>query len=321
VPYVLVTGILARAVDGDINPLALQARAPIKGSYDARSLCHKVLVPFERDFLENVLGGSNEPFLNKPARFTHLSKSNAVRRGRDQETLFALISTLESICDTVEAKQILACVFSYLRKISEEKRASYKKIISSSTSLCEIVDFSRKFLSKSQEGETLAVIVGSLERIFYKRVSDIYSVTTHKVNQSGASSKEIGDVDVYNRKEHYFSIEAKDKSFTAHDASHAFKKAFSSGASKAMFVYGENAKFSKKEIEELIISFEEQGFFVLIQSIDTYMTNVLFRISNFSIAEFGDAVLQTLQEINCKQETLDWFNQLVEEHAWRKNKT
>ena len=114
--YVLVTGILAKATCPAANPITLQAGAKLKGAYDARSLCHKVLVPFERDFLHNILGGSNEPFLNKPARFTHLSKNNAVRKGQDKETLLLLINTLGSIKNSKVAKQYLACAFDFLRK-------------------------------------------------------------------------------------------------------------------------------------------------------------------------------------------------------------
>ncbi len=36
--YILVTALLAKAIDDNINPLALQAGAPISGAYDARSL-------------------------------------------------------------------------------------------------------------------------------------------------------------------------------------------------------------------------------------------------------------------------------------------
>ena len=69
--YILITGILAKASNTSTNPIALQAGAPLKGAFDARSLCHKVLVPFERDFLDNVLGGSNEPFLNLSSNICH----------------------------------------------------------------------------------------------------------------------------------------------------------------------------------------------------------------------------------------------------------
>lgn len=89
--YVLVTNLLAKSVQPNANAVALQAGAPISGAFDSRSLCHKVVVPFEREHLVNALGGSNEPYLNKPARFTHLSVDNAVRDGNDRAILNALI--------------------------------------------------------------------------------------------------------------------------------------------------------------------------------------------------------------------------------------
>ena len=95
--YILVNALLAKATNNEVNALSLQKGDGKKGKYDARSLCHKVLVPFERLRLQGCLGDSNEPFLNKPARFVILSTSNAVRAGRDRETLESVIDILSSI--------------------------------------------------------------------------------------------------------------------------------------------------------------------------------------------------------------------------------
>ena len=84
-------------IEGRANPLVLQAGAPLQGAFDARSLCHGVVVPFEQTVLEKRLGGANEPFLNKPARYTHLSMDNAVRRGKDRTTLPRLIEVFEMV--------------------------------------------------------------------------------------------------------------------------------------------------------------------------------------------------------------------------------
>ena len=80
--YILVTALLGKATNPSINALALQAGADVEGAYDARSLCHGVVVPLERQLLNSLLGGSNEPFLNKPARFPMISPLNAVRAGK-----------------------------------------------------------------------------------------------------------------------------------------------------------------------------------------------------------------------------------------------
>ncbi|CAH0255700.1 hypothetical protein SRABI80_03094 [Peribacillus frigoritolerans] len=66
--YIMVNAFLAKATDPKINPLCLQKNSKLDGAYDARTLCHKVLVRFEKENLSGALGSSNEPFLNKPAR-------------------------------------------------------------------------------------------------------------------------------------------------------------------------------------------------------------------------------------------------------------
>ena len=70
--YILINGLLAKATNKKINPITLQSSSSLTGAYDARSLCHKVIVPFEKEKLKKKLGGSNEPFVNKPARYMEL---------------------------------------------------------------------------------------------------------------------------------------------------------------------------------------------------------------------------------------------------------
>ena len=72
--YVLFTALLSKSTDESVNALCLQKHSTLPGAYDARTVCHKVIVPFEMETLKKALGGSNEPFLNKPARFPELSK-------------------------------------------------------------------------------------------------------------------------------------------------------------------------------------------------------------------------------------------------------
>lgn len=77
--YILVTALASKATDESINPLCLQVKSELPGAYDARSICHGVIVRFDMEVLAKALGDSNEPFLNKPARFSELSTTNAVR--------------------------------------------------------------------------------------------------------------------------------------------------------------------------------------------------------------------------------------------------
>lgn len=318
--YILVNGILSKASNNEANPIALQAGAALPGAFDARSLCHKVLVPFERDFLNNILGGSNEPFLNKPARFTHLSKYNAVRKGKDKETLLLLIEIFSAIHTSEEASDYLACVLSILQEQIKEANKTFANVVNYSPALIEIYEFSLLFISKSFEGETSAIIVGALELLLHEYMDGNYIVKTHKVNQSGASSKEVGDIDVYRDAEFYYSIEVKDKDFNEYDVGHAFNKVIHNKGKKAAFIYGVQASFNENAILEKINEFENKGLFALILDVNTHIRNILFRLPEFTKQDFIKCLMETAASVNCKEQTKDWMAQLFSELKWESKK-
>jgi len=315
--YILVNGILAKASNNNANPIALQAGAPLSGSFDARSLCHKVLVPFERDFLKNILGGSNEPFLNKPARFTHLSKDNAVRKGKDKETLLLLIKIFAAIKTSEDAKEYLVCVFSILQEQITEANKTFESVSNCSPDLIEIYEFCLLFTSKSIEGETSAIIVGSLELLLHQYMKGSYTVKTHKVNQSGASSKEVGDIDVYSDGKFYYSIEVKDKNFNKYDVEHAFNKVLDNKGKKAAFVYGTQVDFNEEEVFQKAKEFEENGLFVLIQNLNSHIRNILHRLPDCTKQDFIKSLKTTSESVNCKEQTKEWMVRLFSELNWK----
>ena len=261
--YILVNGLLAKATNNKVNPICLQAGANHEGAFDARSLCHNVLVPFERDFLKNALGGSNEPFLNKPARFTHLSTDNAVRKGKDRETLETVISIFNAINDSSKARIYLSCALECLTDRIRKLNLLHDTNVNYNPTLVEIYEFIYLFLEKSFEGEKSVLIVSTLEKIYYKRFSQKFEVKVHKVNQSGASSKEIGDIDVYKDTQFMYAIEVKDKAFSSYDLDHAFRKMRQNGGKRGEFIFGPNATFNDKEIRKKLQEYDELGFYTL----------------------------------------------------------
>ncbi len=315
--YILVNAILAKATNEKIDPLALQAGAPLEGAFDARSLCHQVLVPFERDFLQNALGGSNEPFLNKPARFTHLSTDNAVRKGKDKETLNLLIDTLPKIKTSTEAKSYLSCALEFLNRRIEELQVLHESEIKYNPTLVEIYEFIYRFLEVSYEGETSVIVVGTLEKIFHSRQKQEFKVVVHKVNQSGASSKEVGDIDIFKGGYFFYAVEIKDKDFTAYDLEHAFKKIIDNGGKKGQFVYGPNANFEDGVIKTKLESFEKKGFMTLFMGIYSFSRYMLFKTDTLNKQEFIDTLIETTVEINSKNEVKKWIQYLLSELNWK----
>ena len=194
--YILFTAILSKATDASINALCLQKKSELPGAYDARTVCHKVIVPFEMETLEKVLGGSNEPFLNKPARFPELDKNNAVRRGNDQDILNALCDNLPTITSSADAYESLIYLLWKLIKLRDEKKRQAIFSVPESANLhSKILSFIDTALDKSYEGEILTLLVAGVYHLLYNIPGAFVEV--HPVNQCGASSHEISDLDIY----------------------------------------------------------------------------------------------------------------------------
>ena len=77
--YVLPTQLLAKSVDPDLDARSLQARFDAPGAFDARSLAHEVIVPFDREN-NRVLGGSPEPYVNNPCALPQSRRNSAANK-------------------------------------------------------------------------------------------------------------------------------------------------------------------------------------------------------------------------------------------------
>ena len=192
--YICFTALLAKVCDPSIHTRAIQSGSRLKGAYDARSLCHNVIVPFEKDVLEGRLGDSNEPYLNKPARCLSIEKENPVRRGTDRELLFCLYDLLELL--NKSSKELQKEAFEYAfslvmqRPVRDSSEISLPEIQQSGL---EINAKLNSFLLKSYEGEAPVAVMWAMLKIIY---GEDAKIVVHPANEAGASSKEVGDIDI-----------------------------------------------------------------------------------------------------------------------------
>jgi SacI restriction endonuclease len=235
--YILVTALLGKATNPSINALALQAGADVEGAYDARSLCHKVVVPLERQLLNRLLGGSNEPFLNKPARFPTISLSNAVRAGRDKKLLLILHKVLSEIETSEQAFNSLCIAVRYTIERQTTRNQLLSQPSESVGSHLKIIEFVDAFVTKSIEGQVAAIVTGTILSIYFDQFEG-FEVIVHPVNQSGASSNEVADIDIKKNGRIFLAVEVKDKQFSQQDVDHAAFKASQYGLESITFIIG-----------------------------------------------------------------------------------
>lgn len=304
--YILVNALLAKATNETVDALSLQKGDGKKGKYDARTLCHKVLVPFERLKLQGSLGDSNEPFLNKPARFVTLSTDNAVRAGRDRETLKSVIGILSSISSSEEAYKYLKSAMVAMTHNHED----YLKKFSIGDALIDVSDFSQlvldyiyKITNHSMEGEICPLVVAELERLY---LGKDYKVVPHKVNESGSSAKEVGDIDIFDAEGTLVNaIEVKDKDFSEQDVIHAISKFRQAHLTSSFFIYGKTVSFNEDAVYQALRKIGREGHYCCLISILNYAKMRISDLKVVTVREFVDGLLKFSKLINAKDDTIN----------------
>lgn len=312
--YILATALLAKSTNEEIDILSLQAKDETEGAYDARSLCHGVIVPFEREFYPNSLGGSNEPFLNKPARFPRLSMDNAVREGKDKQTLFKLVSLLSRVDTKHKARKYLSSLLYSMRSVYyqiEEKYAIPDLAVDKDRNPQTIMDYVTELVKCSNDGETCPLVISAIEAVYHDGAR---IVVPHKVNESGSSSKEVGDIDIFDTAENLLSsIEVKDKDFTKEDVEHAITKFAKAQLDKSLFVFGRNVDFNKSEVYKTAAALGKKGYFCSVISVLDFARMRIYSMENkITLHEFMEILMRFARKINAKNETLSWIKVCAE---------
>lgn len=76
-----------------------------------------------------------------------------------------------------------------------------------------------------------------------------FEVRLHPVNQSGSSSRQFSDLDVFLHGEPYLGTELKDKPFTRSDVDHAVKTSTKANIKGMLFIAGRMSEFESQTKE------------------------------------------------------------------------
>lgn len=220
--YMLFSAILTKATHHNINAFSLQASSG-KNGYDARSMCSKVIIPFEDKYLENILGSTGDPLVGKPGRYPCISKKNKTRNKDGLKALYNFICELEQSSPS----EVHECLIAYLYI---QRQASLKLKIErmpptpqSKETFIWLSQVCRKILKKCHNGET-SLAVAAFALFLLTRGRKGVSILVHHVNMSGKSKRQKGDIDVYCGPDLLYVVEVKDKEFSLRDIKVAAKK-------------------------------------------------------------------------------------------------
>lgn len=287
--YILVTGLLAKLTNPKAHPRSLQAGSSLQGAYDARSLCHKVVVGFEKT-KGNLFGLSNEPFLNKPARHEQHDKNNKQLKDKRLATLTHDVLEAARIA---KPRDVEAMLVSVLRIGKEQSASQVTASVDVDANLRHVTTFVHRFLEKADRGSRLVVVAGA----FVALLSPAHTVKVYNPTASDKFGKTLGDVEIFNEGGALVSAyECKHRPLNLDDVKHGIKKAKDGGIPEYVFVCAKGLTEGQEDaIVELIKATSEELDVTLID-IQNAIPYWAIALNPERRAQYGETVATLLRE-------------------------
>lgn len=135
------------------------------------------------------------------------------------------------------------------------------------------------------------VVTSSILSVFLQQFEG-FDVEVHPPNQSGASSREVFDIDIKCYDQLFAAFEVKDKNFSEQDVDHAAFKARQYGLKNLTFVTGLNANPVGSTYKQIAKTVSSRGVNVIFVRVEALARAVLALRPNLTTFEFIN-VLQT----------------------------
>ena len=277
--YILLTALAAKAADPAIDVLTLQTDDPSQGAYAPRVLCKEVVYPFQQRYLNDVIdGANNDPYVNKPARWERLKKTNKAT-GDGKRVLFSLVDNLPRVGSSETARLCLDYMMTRLVRRSDAKARELEEVqqVVQDCSASSMREFLSDLLDQGFGGAALVLVVSALYRVQYPS-EDGYEVLPHPVNQPGSSKRQLSDLDLTLDGEPFLGTELKDKPFTEDDVRRAAQAAAEGGLRSLLFVSGRHGSLpsqTRAYFAAVQDDFARQGVYVGLSDVDSMMDMVL----------------------------------------------
>lgn len=302
--YMMFVGLLVAVTDKSLHPRCLQLQSGCEGAYDPRSLCKDVVSPFEKKMLKGRLGGSCDPFVNNPARNPMIEKTNKVKSTADKIVLGKLYDVLEFVqtADDVLRKKMFCYAYGLVLKRSptESSLVEFKVSGGSDVSSDKFFDF----LEAHTQGVSAVV---TLVAYFRTCCGKVKSAIVHPITESGASPKEVGDIDLTLKDGCPVAVEVKDKLYRDVDVQHACEKALKAGVHHVIFAFGPEAEKKRPQDGVLRNYWKEKGVELAFLSISSELCMAITLADEAMRCAFANDMGKALVEMNAPHDVVELF--------------
>lgn len=208
--YVLPTQLLAKVVNPELDCRSLQAAYGGPGAFDARTVAHDVLVPFDqRSF--NVLGGSPEPYVNNPLRVSSVTlEHRAQQKNKDDwDKLVHILGEVQEASDEGFTRAVFRQTLIEVFRLLAGVRVTYPT--PNRISLDKALEIVSGFMSTTSGGDRMEAVCSALFRTIGDAFSLFDEVKRAKVNVADTASGMLADIECWYQGRIVLLVEVKDR--------------------------------------------------------------------------------------------------------------
>lgn len=212
--YVLPTQVLAKVCDPSLDCRCLQMSRGRKGAFDARTIAHQVVVPFDAAN-HCVLGGSQEPYVSNPLRVAEVS-SRFAKAQRDKQGWTDLCNLLEAL-ERKQSASFTELVFTQILIAIHRQLADVRIVYPAPMriGLDKTIRVVEQFLQEQSGGDRVQAVACALFIVIGKRFGLYSKVERGVINAADLATGLAADLECISESgETVLAVEVKDKELT-----------------------------------------------------------------------------------------------------------
>lgn len=288
--YVLPTQLLAKCVNPGLDSHCLQVAYGGPGAFDARSLAHDVIVPFDQDN-HNVLGGSGEPYVSKPLRIPAIIPAyrSSQKKPAEWDKVALVLDAVENRNDDTFTKavfdQILHEIYNLLAGTSVRYPIPHRISLETTYTLID------RFLSEKSGGDRLEAVATALFQTIGDRFGLFTEVRRQKVNAADQASGMAADVECYLDGRIVLLVEVKDRGLALVQLNIKLDSARSRRIEEILFIAQQGkADHDRADIDARVASEFVSGQNIYVTNFNDFALGVFILFGELGRVEFLAAV-------------------------------
>lgn len=310
--YILLTAAVSKVANPNVHYRALQKGSKLQGAYDARSVAHQVVVPFEKSHGERF-GGSNEPYLNRPARYPEFAMSNRDRNRNAQKRLFDLLEYCQVQTDKAFPRAFLRQVLKEMMSVSPTKQDFHvPPVIVGFRKTVQIVN---EYLAVSGSGERQVAVCAAVFSSMYQTSGTEFKIVAYPVNWSDKFAKTAGDIEFYSGGKLAKAAESKDKPISESDVRHCQMKAKQHGLTEYFILNGAGIIPNDRQSTAAFIESQlNEGINIYIMNVPEDLYSYFIYLGEHGRKHFLDKVGDFLNDIKASRNNKKVWQSLLDKH-------